>query len=110
LDILDRSTRRVARGSPEVAEGSWGRRPPDNGAGEVLHPGWGARPIAVELARDWRYPRELSWHLSARGSTYLQSEGGKAYIAAQEEHHRQRTFEQELRELLEKHGVQYNPK
>jgi hypothetical protein len=27
-----------------------------------------------------------------------------------EEHHRQRTFEQELRELLEKHGVQYDPK
>jgi hypothetical protein len=32
------------------------------------------------------------------------------YIGAQEEHHRQRTFEQELRELLEKHGVQYDPK
>ena len=31
-------------------------------------------------------------------------------IAAQEEHHRQRSFEQELRELLEKHGVQYDPK
>ena len=50
--------------------GSWGRRPPDNGAGEVRHPGWGARPVTVEPARDWRCPRELSWHLSARGSTY----------------------------------------
>jgi len=34
----------------------------------------------------------------------------RQYIAAQEQHHRQRTFEQELRELLEKHGVQYDPK
>ena len=32
------------------------------------------------------------------------------YIAAQEEHHRQRTFDQELRELLVKHGIQYYPK
>ena len=37
-------------------------------------------------------------------------EAVRQYIAAQEEHHRQRTFEQELRELLEKHGVQYDPK
>jgi hypothetical protein len=34
----------------------------------------------------------------------------RQYIAAQEKHHRQRTFEQELRELLEKHQVQYDPK
>ncbi len=33
----------------------------------------------------------------------------KQYIDTQEEHHRRRTFEQELRELLEKHGVQYDP-
>ena len=32
------------------------------------------------------------------------------YIAVQEEHHRQQTFEQELRKLLEKHRVQYDPK
>jgi hypothetical protein len=37
-------TRRVARGYTEVAEGFMGRRPPGNGAGEVPHPGWGARP------------------------------------------------------------------
>ena len=36
-------------------------------------------------------------------------EAVRQYIAAQEEHHRQQTFEQELRELLEKHGVQYDP-
>ena len=48
------------------------------------------------------------------GSTFTVSasmmEAVRRYIAAQEEHHRQRTFEQELRELLEKHGVQYDPK
>ena len=46
----------------------------------------------------------------SHGLDLLQPEGSEAYIAAQEEHHRQRTFEQELRELLEKHGVQYDPK
>ena len=33
----------------------------------------------------------------------------RQYIAEQEEHHRRRTFDEELRELLEKHGVQYSP-
>ena len=37
-------------------------------------------------------------------------EAVRQYIAAREEHHHQRTFEQELRELLEKRGVQYDPK
>jgi putative transposase len=32
------------------------------------------------------------------------------YIADQEKHHRQRSFAQELKELLDKHGVQYDPK
>jgi putative transposase len=32
------------------------------------------------------------------------------YITQQEEHHRQRTFVEELKELLEKHGIQYDPK
>jgi hypothetical protein len=36
-------------------------------------------------------------------------EAVRQYIASQEEHHRQRTFEQELSELLEKHQVQYDP-
>ena len=37
-------------------------------------------------------------------------EAVRQYIAAQEVHHRQRTFVEELRELLEKHGVEYDPK
>ena len=33
-----------------------------------------------------------------------------AYIERQTEHHRNRTFAEELKELLEKHGVKYDPK
>ena len=32
------------------------------------------------------------------------------YIERQPEHHRNRTFAEELKELLEKHGVKYDPK
>ncbi len=32
-----------------------------------------------------------------------------AYIAKQEAHHKRQSFEDELRELLEKHGVEFNP-
>ena len=32
------------------------------------------------------------------------------YIELQEEHHRNRTFVEELKELLERHGIEYNPK
>jgi hypothetical protein len=32
------------------------------------------------------------------------------YIANQREHHRTRTFEDELVEFLKRHGVQYDPK
>ena len=33
----------------------------------------------------------------------------KAYIAGQEEHHRRRTFAEELRAFLEANGVEYDP-
>jgi putative transposase len=32
------------------------------------------------------------------------------YIRNQEAHHRRRTFEEEFREILRRHGVQYDPK
>ncbi len=32
------------------------------------------------------------------------------YIERQEEHHRKQTFVEELKQLLDKHGVQYDPK
>ena len=42
------------KGCQRVAGGRrgslWGRRPPENGAGAVLHPGRGARPVAAEPA------------------------------------------------------------
>ncbi|HEU0011825.1 MAG TPA: hypothetical protein VFT34_18570 [Verrucomicrobiae bacterium] len=34
----------------------------------------------------------------------------RRYIERQEQHHRKLTFEEELRRLLEKHGVNYDPK
>jgi hypothetical protein len=33
----------------------------------------------------------------------------KAYILAQEEHHRTVTFQDELISFLERHGIAYNP-
>jgi REP element-mobilizing transposase RayT len=33
----------------------------------------------------------------------------RRYILNQEEHHRKMTFEEELKELLRRHGVEYNP-
>jgi putative transposase len=36
-------------------------------------------------------------------------EAVRQYIARQEEHHRESSFVEELKELLQKHGVQYNP-
>jgi putative transposase len=32
-----------------------------------------------------------------------------AYIDGQEEHHKKQTFQEELIEFLERHGVEYNP-
>jgi len=32
----------------------------------------------------------------------------KAYIANQEEHHRKRTFQEEFRLFLERHGIEYD--
>ena len=39
-----------------------------------------------------------------------QREAVAAYIADQEEHHRKRSFEEEFRTLLEKSGIQYDPR
>jgi hypothetical protein len=33
-----------------------------------------------------------------------------AYIAGQEEHHRKATFQEELIALLERHGIEYDPR
>jgi hypothetical protein len=34
----------------------------------------------------------------------------RAYIDQQEQHHRKRTFVEELKELLRRHGLRYDPK
>jgi REP element-mobilizing transposase RayT len=33
-----------------------------------------------------------------------------AYIENQKEHHRKKTFQEEFRELLDKHGIEYDPR
>ena len=33
-----------------------------------------------------------------------------SYIEAQEEHHRRKTFQEELLELLKEHGVEHDPR
>jgi REP element-mobilizing transposase RayT len=59
-----------------------------------------------------QHERQFEWQEGYSVFTVSASrmEAVKEYIATQEEHHRQRTFEQELRELLEKHGVHHDPK
>lgn len=42
--------------------------------------------------------------------SYSQEERVRRYIATQEEHHRQRTFEEELLSLLAKHAVDFDPR
>jgi hypothetical protein len=58
------------------------------------------------------YERQFEWQEGYSAFTVSASmmEAVRQYIATQEGHHRQRTFVQELRELLEEHGVQYDPK
>ena len=60
------------------------------------------------LALDAQFEWQEGYSVFAVSASMI--EAVRQYIAAQEEHHRQRTFEKELRELLEKHGVQYDPK
>ena len=75
LDILDQPTRRVcqtvAGGSPRVSWGGDLRA----AAGVVLHPGWGARLLAAARDRDWRCPRELSWHHVVGSGTPVRGAG-----------------------------------
>ena len=37
-----------------------------------------------------------------------QLEGVRKYVRGQEEHHRKRTFQEEFREFLERHGIEYD--
>ena len=52
----------------------------------------------------------FSWQngYGAFSLSYSNIEAVRGYVARQREHHRRRTFQDELRTLLEKHGVEYD--
>jgi REP element-mobilizing transposase RayT len=58
------------------------------------------------------HDREFQWQegysIFAVSASLMESV--RLYIDRQEDHHRKHTFEEELREFLEKHGVNYDPK
>ena len=55
-------------------------------------------------------PRGFAWQEGYGAFSVSKSEEGKVvrYISNQEEHHRKRTFKEELIGLLEKHGIEYD--
>ncbi len=56
--------------------------------------------------------REFSWQDGYAGFTVsaTSGEGVRQYIHHQEEHHRVKSFREELVEMLDKAGVEYDPK
>jgi REP element-mobilizing transposase RayT len=54
--------------------------------------------------------RDFYWQNGYGAFSVSQSHVGqvKAYIAGQEEHHRKRTFQEEFRLLLERHGIEFD--
>jgi REP element-mobilizing transposase RayT len=54
--------------------------------------------------------RNFAWQEGYGAFSVSKSEEGKVvrYISNQEEHHRKRTFKEELVGLLEKHGIEYD--
>jgi REP element-mobilizing transposase RayT len=59
-----------------------------------------------------RHCRKFAWQEGYAAFTVSASlrEKVRRYIESQEEHHRKVTFIEELRRLLEKHGIEYDPK
>ena len=60
-----------------------------------------------------RWPgRAFSWQTGYTAFSVSQSKLGevKAYISHQEEHHRRLTYQEEVVALLEKHGVELDPR
>jgi len=55
--------------------------------------------------------RAFEWQAGYSSFSVSQSvvEAVRAYIEGQEEHHRRRTFAEELRAFLDAHGVEYDP-
>ena len=62
------------------------------------------------VSRQFPRLREFSWQVGYSAFTVSESmrERVAAYIRNQEEHHRGQTFEEELAELLRRHGVEFD--
>ena len=60
----------------------------------------------------WPQHRRFGWQRGYSAFTVSESNRNSVirYIANQEEHHRKTTFEEELIALLEKHGIEYDPR
>jgi len=56
--------------------------------------------------------KDFRWQEGYAAFTVSRSVVGKvvAYVNAQQEHHRTRTFEEELKNLLDRHGIEYDPR
>ena len=68
-------------------------------------------------ASDLIYREKLFYHFNGWQSKYAafnlsydRVETVQAYIQNQREHHKTQNFEEELKELLDKAGIQYDPK
>ena len=69
------------------------------------------------ISCDWVHDRfvhlrDFAWQEGYSAFTVSKSNQARveAYIAGQAEHHRRRTFEEELKMLLERHGIEYDPR
>jgi putative transposase len=62
----------------------------------------------------WAHERRKKFGWQAGYSAFSVSESSvdavRTYIERQEEHHRKRTFAEEYLELLQKHGIAYDPR
>ena len=56
--------------------------------------------------------REFTWQVGYTAFSVSQSNltAVKRYIAAQEEHHRKRTYQEEVIDFLREHGIEYDPR
>ncbi len=61
---------------------------------------------------EWPQHQTFGWQIGYAAFTVSESNRDSVirYIADQEEHHRKKTFQEELIALLEKHGIEYDPR
>jgi len=85
-----------------------------------MHPTLGIATLVKDLKlatsdfiyREKMFPLFRGWQskYAAFNLSYDRVKTVQAYIQNQKEHHKKQTFEQELMELLEKAGIEYDPK